>query len=194
VLVTLPAREFRSGLYEVVKYGVIASRPLFDRVSRRLSAVLTQTPRETAQIVAACCRIKAEVVSRDEREQGERRVLNFGHTVGHALEAMTGFRRFRHGEAIAHGMLAAARVSRARGLMSDDEVNELDDVIRRLGPLPPVADLSVAEALVAIRSDKKVIRGRLHFVLADGIGATAIVDDVGEAELRAAMRAIGLRR
>ena len=111
VLASLPRREFRAGLYEVIKYGVIASRALFERVSAKLDELMAQDREELPAIVAECCRIKASVVSRDEREAGPRRVLNFGHTVGHALEGMTGYRRFRHGEAVAYGMLAAARLS-----------------------------------------------------------------------------------
>jgi 3-dehydroquinate synthase len=193
VLLTLPPREFRSGLYEVIKYGVIASAPLFDRVSADLDTVLTQAPEVTTPIIAACCRIKAEVVTADERESGHRRVLNFGHTVGHALEAITGYRRFRHGEAIAHGMLAAAHISHARGALGAEELRRLTDVIRRTTRLPSVRDLRVGRALEVIRRDKKVDRGRLHFVLARGIGGTSIVTDVGDAELTAAMRRIGMK-
>jgi 3-dehydroquinate synthase len=193
VLQTLPPREFRSGLYEVIKYGVIASAPLFDRVSADLDALLTQAPEVTTPIIAACCRIKAEVVTADERESGHRRVLNFGHTVGHALEAITGYRRFRHGEAIAHGMLAAAHISQARGALGADELRRLTDLIRRTTRLPSVRDLRVGRALEVIRRDKKVDRGRLHFVLARGIGGTSLVTDVGDAELTAAMRRIGMK-
>src|SRR5688500_11745443 len=108
LLKTLPRREFRSGLYEVVKYGMIASRPLFDRVAGQTRAIFARDPAVLVPAIVESCRIKADVVSKDEREGGLRRILNFGHTVGHALEAITKYRRFRHGEAIAYGMLAAA--------------------------------------------------------------------------------------
>jgi len=193
LLTTLPRREFRAGLYEVIKYGVIRSRPLFERIAANLDAILAHDARVLTPLVADCCQIKADVVSEDEREAGPRRILNFGHTVGHALEAVTHYRRFRHGEAIGYGMLAAARLSVTRGLMSREDEAHLADLIRRLGPLPPVADLRTSEALDAIQMDKKVVAGRLHFVLAGGIGATAIVPDVTTKELRAAMRAIGMR-
>ena len=130
----------------------------------------------------------------DEREGGPRRVLNFGHTVGHALESLTEYRRFRHGEAIAYGMLAAARLSVARGLMSDDELARLSTLIQQMGPLPPVADLRVPDALDVISRDKKVVNGRLHFVLARGIGGTEIVSDVATKELTRAMVGLGMRR
>ena len=193
VLASLPRREFRAGMFEVIKYGVIASRELFDRVSANLDGLLAQDQRELPEVIAECCRIKAAVVSQDEREAGPRRVLNFGHTVGHALEGLTGYRRFRHGEAIAYGMLAAARVSARRGALTADDEARLLDVVRRLGRLPPVSDLRASRALDYISRDKKVERGRLNFVLARGLGATEIVADVTAAELSAAMRSIGLR-
>jgi 3-dehydroquinate synthase len=193
VLRTLPRREFRAGLYEVVKYGVVASRPLFDRVAAGLSRIFAHDRDQIVPVVAECCRIKAGVVSRDEREAGPRRVLNFGHTVGHALEAITRYRRFRHGEAVAYGMLAAARISAGRGLLAADAEAQLKDLILHMGPLPLVTDLRIPEALEAIHRDKKVMRGRLHFVLATGIGSTMVADDVDTRELRAAMRGLGMK-
>ena len=161
VLVTLPRREFRSGLYEVVKYGAIASRPLFDTTSRDLKRVVSKARGNLAPLIAACCRIKADVVEQDEHEAGPRRVLNFGHTVGHALETVTGYKRFKHGEAVAHGMLAAAHISTARGLLAADGRDELRDLIGRLGPLPSVGDLRRLDALEAMTRDK-ARRRRLH--------------------------------
>jgi len=193
LLRTLPAREFRSGLYEVIKYGVIASPSLFDTLSGALPTILRRDGRVLADLIADCCRIKAAVVMADEREAGPRRVLNFGHTVGHALEAITGYTRFRHGEAIGHGMLAAARLSVLRGLLSVDDEVRLAELVRALGPLPRVNDLSIRDALEVIGRDKKVVRGRLHFVLARGIGATAIVADVNRRELRTVMQHLGMQ-
>jgi 3-dehydroquinate synthase len=193
VLRTLPTREFRAGLYEVVKYGVIASRPLFERVSARLPDILKQDGTVLTDLIADCCRIKARVVELDERESGPRRVLNFGHTVGHALEAITKYRRFRHGEAIGWGMLAAARISAARGLFSTDDEAKLQELIRRMGALPVVKDLSARRALEVISHDKKVVGGKLHFVLAREIGATAMASDVEPAEIAAAMRSLGMK-
>jgi 3-dehydroquinate synthase len=193
VLASLSAREFRSGFYEVVKYGVIASRPLFDRVADNLAALFEREPAILTAVIAECCAIKADVVGRDEREAGPRRALNFGHTVGHALEAITSYRRFRHGEAIGWGMLAAARVSALRGLLLLEDEARLRSLIAAMGPLPRVSDLRVGDALDAIRHDKKVSKGRLHFVLADGIGRTATIDDASGRELTAAMRSIGMR-
>jgi len=142
-------------------------------------------------IITESCRIKTEVVTVDEREAGPRRILNFGHTAGHALEAVTRYRRFRHGEAVAYGMLVAAELATARGALADGDRQALAAVIASLGPLPPIVDLSAGAILDAMQHDKKVVAGRLHFVLPTAIGATAIVDDVNEPELRAALKKIG---
>jgi 3-dehydroquinate synthase len=193
LLRTLPRREFRSGLYEVVKYGMIASRALFERVAHNTKAIFARDPAVLVPAIVESCRIKADVVSKDEREGGLRRILNYGHTVGHALEAITKYRRFRHGEAIAYGMLAAADLAVARGALADRERQTLSQLITQLGPLPPVADLAVSDALEAIRRDKKVVHGRLHYVVAIEIGATMTLDDVTEEELRAALVRLGLK-
>jgi 3-dehydroquinate synthase len=192
VLETLPRREFRSGLYEVIKYGVIASRPLFDELHRNLSAVVDRKPAALQSIVTECCRLKASIVSDDERESGPRRVLNFGHTAGHALETVTRYRRFRHGEAVGYGMLVAAALSARRGLLQSSDEQALSELIRQLGPLPPISDLSARETIEAMQRDKKVARGRLHYVLASGIGTTTIVDDVTDRELQGALKSVGL--
>jgi 3-dehydroquinate synthase len=193
LLATLPRREFRSGLYEVVKYGVIASRDLFDRVVDTLAAVFAREPAVLHAIVAESCGIKADVVGRDELEHGPRRVLNFGHTVGHALEAMTRYRRFLHGEAVALGMLVAAELAVARGALDPDDRARLARAIAQMGPLPALGDLSAAAALEIVRRDKKVAAGRLHVVLPTRIGEVTVVDDVKEKELERAMRAAGMR-
>jgi len=193
LLGTLARREFRAGLYEVIKYGVIASPALFERVGARLEAVFEREPSALEPILAECCAIKAGVVQRDEREQGERRTLNFGHTAGHALEAMTRYQRFLHGEAVGLGMMAATALATARGALPRDAHEALVHLITQLGPLPPVADLAADEAVAMMRRDKKVLGGRLHFVLPVAIGRTEVVDDVTEGELTRALRRIGLK-
>jgi 3-dehydroquinate synthase len=193
VLSTLPRREFRAGLYEVVKYGVIASRPLFDRLVSGLPAVFKREPELLSSVIGESCRIKADVVSADERESGPRRALNFGHTMGHALEALTKYKRFRHGEAVAYGMLAASELAVARGALPEADRDALRDLIARMGPLPAVADLAAADAVEAAGRDKKVVGGRLHFVLPVAIGRTTTVTDVTASELERATAAIGLR-
>jgi 3-dehydroquinate synthase len=194
VLATLPRREFRAGLYEIVKYGVIASAGLFDTVSNGLARLFARDPAALVPVIADSCRIKASIVEQDEREAGPRRTLNFGHTIGHALEAVTKYRRFRHGEAVAYGMLAAAGLAVRRGALSTEANEALAALVTKMGPLPPVGDLYIPEVLEAARRDKKVVQGRLHFVLPTAIGATAIVGDVTEAELEASLAALGLRR
>ena len=194
LLGTLPRREFRGGLYEVVKYGIIASRGLFDRVSRDLTAIFAREVDALVPIIVESCRIKARVVAADERESGLRRTLNFGHTAGHAIETVTRYRRFRHGEAIAYGMLAAADIAVTRKMLSTEDRKSLACLVAQLGPLPSVNDLSVKPVIEAIRRDKKVLQGRLHFVLPTAIGQTEIVDDVTEKEIRRSLLAIGLHR
>jgi len=143
VLATLPRREFRAGLYEVIKYGIIASPSLFERIRTSLPSLFAREPAALSAIVSESCRIKAEVVSADERESGLRRILNFGHTVGHALETVTRYRRFRHGEAVAYGMLAAVNLGSVRGVTTADVCARVTRLITQLGPLPSVADLSI---------------------------------------------------
>lgn len=191
LLDTLPRREFRAGLYEVVKYGVIASRPLFDRVAAMLGALFARDDAALLPVVEDSCRIKARVVEADERDAGLRRILNFGHTVGHALEAVTKYRRFRHGEAIAYGMLVAAGLSAARGVMPGADRDALATLIAQMGPLPAIADLASADIVEAIARDKKIVAGRLHFVLPRAIGETVIVTDVSNEELISALNALG---
>lgn len=192
LLETLPRREFRSGLYEVIKYGVIASRDLFDKVGRDLKDIFARTTDVLTPIVAESCRIKASVVGDDEREKGLRRVLNFGHTIGHAIEAVTGYGRLRHGEAVAYGMQAAAHVAFARGLLPQADRDDLQTLVAALGPLPTVSDLAPEAVIEAIGRDKKVLRGRLHMVLPSTIGSVVIVDDVAEAEIYGGLAAIGI--
>jgi 3-dehydroquinate synthase len=194
VLATLPRREFRAGLYEVIKYGMTSSASLFDRLGRDRKAIFARVPDVLTAIIAESCRIKADVVVKDERETGLRRILNFGHTAGHAIEAVTKYRRFRHGEAVGYGMLVAAQLARARGALAETDRKALADLIASLGPLPPIADLSATQMLEAMQHDKKVVAGTLHFVLPTTVGATTIVDDVGEKELRSALKNVGFAK
>jgi len=178
----------------VIKYGVIDSPRLFARLESDLPRILAREIDTLVPVIAECSRIKARVVTADEHETGERRILNFGHTAGHALEAITNYQRFRHGEAVGYGMLAAAALAEARGALSSDAAGRLRTLIARLGTRPPVSDLSAKACVAATGRDKKVIRGTLHFVLPIAIGKTAIVADVTPAELTRALRAIGLKR
>ena len=192
LLATLPRREFRAGLYETIKYGVIADRALFDALSHSLTALFARDTSPLMRVIVESCRIKAHVVGQDEHERGVRRTLNFGHTVGHALEAITKYRRFRHGEAVGYGMLAAAEIGAARGVMPAPDRDALAALIGAMGPLPAVGDLSAAQALEAIGHDKKIVNGRLHFVLPKAIGSCEVADDVSTYEIEGALAALGL--
>ena len=193
LLKTLPRREFRAGLYEVVKYGVIASRPLFEKLATDLKSLFARDQAALVPIISESCTIKASVVGEDERESGPRRILNFGHTAGHALEAVTRYRRFRHGEAVAYGMLVAAELSVAREVMPAADRDALAALIMKMGPLPPIADLEASQVVETIGRDKKVVAGTLHFVLPAAIGTTEIATDVSSAELQRALVSVGLR-
>jgi 3-dehydroquinate synthase len=193
VLGTLPRREFRAGLYEVIKYGMTSSAALFDRIGKERKAIFARMPEALTAIISESCRIKADVVSADEREAGPRRILNFGHTAGHAIEAVTKYRRYRHGEAVGYGMLVASELAAARGALADSDRQALADLVTSLGPLPPIADVAVTQIVEAMQHDKKIVSGRLHFVLPTAIGATTIVDDVTEKEVKAALKKVGFR-
>ena len=192
VLSTLSRRELRAGLYEVVKYGVIASAPLFARCVETMDALLDGSPAALLPVITECCAIKADVVTRDEREDGLRRILNFGHTIGHALEAVTNYRLLRHGEAVAYGMKAASAIAVARGDWNEPDHTALVRLLDRMGPLPAIAALDVGDILAATRRDKKVVAGTLHFVLPTRIGETTIGTDVNEAQVRLGLSAIGI--
>ena len=193
LLRTLPRRELRAGLYEVVKYGVIASRSLFDAVAADLKAIFAHDADALVNVIAESCAIKARIVEQDERESGPRRLLNFGHTAGHAIEAVTRYRRYRHGEAVAYGMLAAAELGVERGVMPREDRDVLQSLITKMGPLPPIADLEAAHVVEAMGRDKKVVAGTLHFVLPGPIGSAHVVTDVTSRELTEALLRMGMR-
>jgi 3-dehydroquinate synthase len=169
---TLPMREFRSGLAEVIKYGIIYDAGLFRRLERDLPKLLARDPKVLADVVARCCEIKAEVVGQDETDGGLRAILNFGHTIGHAIEAVSGYGKYLHGEAIAFGQVAAAELSaRVAGLAAGD-VTRIRDLFRRAG-LPVELKLDAVrrkQILAAMKLDKKVSGGEIKFVLARKIG------------------------
>jgi 3-dehydroquinate synthase len=190
VLTTLSRREFRAGLYEVIKYGMACSAALFERLQAE-PRLADPRGAKLGSIIADCCRIKASVVSADERESGIRRVLNFGHTAGHAIEALTAYRRFRHGEAVGWGMLVASRIAVARGALPPDADEALRALVMKLGPLPNVSDLQASQLVDAMRRDKKVIDGTLHVVLPTAIGTCTVADNVTEREFLSALPHVG---
>jgi 3-dehydroquinate synthase len=187
-LATLPDREFRSGLAEIAKHGIVLDAGYFDEVESGASALLARDPVVLERIIAGSCRLKAGVVERDEREAELRHVLNYGHTIGHALEAATEFGRWTHGEAVALGIVAEARLAERLGLASPETGQRQRQLLRRLG-LPVSADgVDVESVLAAMRRDKKARDGRIPFVLAPAIGSFRLVFDVPLPEIRAVLR------
>jgi len=189
VLDTLPDREYRAGLYEILKAGVIRSEPLFGFLVEQGDAILARRPEAVDRIIADSVRIKAEVVSADEREGGLRRILNFGHTFGHALEAETGYTRFLHGEAVAFGMRAAVYLAERTGYLSAEDSVDILEAIRLYGPIPPLEGVSAERLLARLASDKKTIQGQVHFVLPERIGEVKIVSGIDERVVLAAIQA-----
>ena len=185
LLATLPARELRSGLQESVKAGVIASPRLFADLERHMDKITApeSLDREVlTRIVAASVRVKADVVAADEREAGLRMTLNFGHTLGHAIEAATGYKQLLHGEAVGWGMIAAVQLAVARGSLRPADAARIEQLVFRLGPLRRFR--ATAEQLVGLTGrDKKKRSGSLAFVLPKKIGEVEIIRDVSEAEL-----------
>lgn len=189
VLRTLPGREYRAGLFEVVKHGVIASPELFDLMAYRSVDVLAQQPAAVDWLISESVRIKAEVVSADEKEGGVRRILNFGHTIGHSLEAETSYSRFLHGEAVAFGMNAATHLASKAGLLNDNERDAILHAVSLYGPLPSLAGISAERLVARTKNDKKTIHGKVHFVLPDRIGHVQILSGIEPAMVQSAVEA-----
>jgi 3-dehydroquinate synthase len=192
-LETLPPRERQSGAYELLKCGIIGDRALFQSMRRAPAGLQGWGRAELENAVASACRIKVEIVEKDAREDGLRRVLNLGHTLGHALEAVSGYRRFTHGEAVGWGLMGEAWIAERRGLLSASSFAAITAAVEALGPRPPVADLDPARILDAITHDKKGRQGRVPFVLPTAIGRVVIRGDVQQQEIRQALRALSPR-
>ena len=186
-LETLPDRELRAGLMESVKAGIIRDRALVRFMEDHADKVLGRDPKALEKVIAASIRMKAEVVSQDERESGLRMILNFGHTVGHALEQATGYKTLLHGEAVGWGMVAALYVARERGTISSRQFERLENLVHLYGPLP-VLKLRAPKVVGATEGDKKNVGGVTRFVLPVGIGDAGVVEDVTAAELEAAVK------
>jgi len=178
VLATLPPREYRAGLYEIIKGGVIRDAELFGVMDQCANAVLAQEPATLERIIASAVRIKAEVVTADEREGDLRRILNFGHTFGHSLEAETHYERFLHGEAVAWGMHAATILAEKTGRLGASDAASIHRVIDKYGPIPAIDGIQADRLAARLRSDKKTVQGQVHFVLPTKIGDVAIVSGV----------------
>jgi 3-dehydroquinate synthase len=186
---TLPAAELRSGLQESVKAGIIYDAKLFRYLEQNATEVIAANPAVLARVITASVRVKADVVSKDEKESGLRMILNFGHTIGHAIEAATHYRKLLHGEAVAWGSIAALHVSLNRGRITHEEFARMANLILRYGPIPTFrADPAKLVALTS--GDKKKRSGRRAFVLTTGVGSTEIAYDVTDAELLTATQAM----
>jgi len=178
VLHTLSARQYRSGVYEVIKYGVISDGRLFEYLEDSLPQLLAARPAALDKVIPRCIRVKADIVGRDEHERDLRRILNFGHTLGHALEAATNYRRFLHGEAVGWGMLAATEIARRRGLLAARDAGRISSLILRAGRLPSLPRIPRDRLWRILRGDKKSRAGKLHFVLPKRIGEVEIAADI----------------
>jgi 3-dehydroquinate synthase len=172
VLRTLPQREFRSGLYEVIKYGVIADAELFHFLEKRMPSILRRDCTALAWIIPRCAAIKARVVSKDEREGGLRQILNFGHTLGHAIEAETRYRRFFHGEAVGWGMIGATLLALGTGRLAERDASRIIRLVTHVGPLPSLRGMRAAQLRPILAGDKKARGGRILWVLPTRIGKT----------------------
>jgi 3-dehydroquinate synthase len=191
VLSTLRPRDYREGLAEVVKTAAIADEGFFGWLERNRGAVLGRDPEALVSVVRRCCEIKAGVVKADERESGPRAILNFGHTVGHALESLTGYRALRHGEAVAIGMVGAARISRLLGLASEDEETRLVGLLAGFGLPTRIPGMAISDLLDAFRSDKKAVHGVPRFVLLEKVGSAGWGREVAPEVVRKALCGIG---
>jgi 3-dehydroquinate synthase len=179
--------ELRAGLMESVKAGIIRDRALVRFMEEHADAILQREPKALERVIAASIRMKADVVRRDEREGGLRMILNFGHTVGHALEQATRYKAMLHGEAVAWGMVAALAVARRRGTITGAQMERMEKLIYRYGPLPKLK-VPAGRVLAATGSDKKNVGGVRRFVLPIGIGDAGVVEDVTPAEIDAAVK------
>ncbi|MCW5572467.1 MAG: 3-dehydroquinate synthase [Steroidobacteraceae bacterium] len=186
---TLPDRELRAGLAEVIKYGLICDGAFFAWLESRLDELLARDPAALAYAIRRCCELKAQIVARDEQEHGDRAWLNFGHTFAHAIESASGYGNWLHGEAVGAGMLIAADMSRACGLLSTADVERIRRLLVRAGlPLDATA-VGAAQALDLMRMDKKVLGGRIRLVLLQRIGAALVSADYADEALQTTLAA-----
>jgi 3-dehydroquinate synthase len=183
-LQTLPPREFAAGMAEVIKYGLIGDAPFYDWLIDDMSRLLAREEAPLAEAIERSCATKARVVAADEREVGVRATLNFGHTFGHAIETAQGYGNWLHGEAVAAGMVMATRLSAARGQVTQDDVEQLEALLRQVNlPVAPPAAMSAQQFLELMGRDKKVVDGQLRLILLRAIGEAEVVDDVSQDEL-----------
>jgi 3-dehydroquinate synthase len=177
ILSTLPEREYRSGLFEAMKYGVIRNPGIFELMESHRQALLKRDGNRLDQLIVECVKVKAEIVSADEREGGERRMLNFGHTIGHALESATRYRHFLHGEAVGWGMIAATIIGQSMKLTDPETAQRIVSLVMAYGSLPS-AEVTGGRVLKLLQADKKTLGGVPHFILPKAIGKVDVVNTV----------------
>ncbi len=185
---SLPNREFRGGIAEVIKYGVISDAKLFAFLEGNIERVLRRDASALSYIIPRCSEIKARVVSSDEHESGLREILNFGHTFGHALESVTKYRVFQHGEAVAWGMMAAALLGYVAETTPERDATRIISLVRRMGSLPAWPETEVGKLVFGMRSDKKTRGGKIRFVLTPRVGLAKSYDDVSLKLLEGVLR------
>jgi shikimate kinase/3-dehydroquinate synthase len=180
---TLPNDELCSGLAEVIKTAAVADPKLFTYLEENIERALGRDDEVLSHLIGRCCRIKAEVVAEDERESGRRAILNFGHTFGHAAEALAGYKTVRHGEAVAMGMVAATRLAQRRGWMPPPEAQRIESLLERAGLPTRMLPYKPEDYWQAMASDKKVLGGKIRFILPEGLGKARLTDDVTREEV-----------
>ena len=190
VLASLPPRAFQSGLYEAVKHAILSGPALFGWLEGKVTGLQPDHITVLETLVARAAQVKVDVVSRDEREADLRRVLNLGHTYGHALEEATGYRRFLHGEAVAWGMLMVNRLAELLGMMDPAVGKRIAHLVRAVGPLPPLRGLKEEKVLGLLIRDKKAVGGKIHWVLPEGIGKVRVTSDVPDEAVAIAFREV----
>jgi 3-dehydroquinate synthase len=178
VLASLDERSFRSGFFEVAKHAILSGPGFFKELEVKASKLLPKQARGLGEILARAAKVKVEVVSRDEREAGLRRVLNLGHTFGHALEEASGYGRFLHGEAVGWGILIVLRLAELLGVLEPAEGERIAHLVRQIGPLPTLRGLRACRILELLPQDKKAVGGRIHWVIPERIGKVRISDQV----------------
>ena len=189
-LSTLPERNVVSSLAEGIKYGFIKEKRIFDVMSDRFDDMVALDDEELLlDIIASSCKIKAQVVVNDQFENGERRLLNYGHTIGHALETIHAYQGLYHGEAVLYGMKCANHISWSKGMLSDEEYQHAQSVLDKF-PLPELQEVDPDTVLELVGHDKKNINGQLHFILLNGIGNGVVATDVSPEEMVASLEAL----
>ena len=189
VLETLTKRQIRNGLAESIKYGIIADKYLFDYIEKKSQQLLALDGQVITDIILSCSRIKARVVSSDEREtKGIRTILNFGHTIGHAIEAADQYKHYPHGEAVALGMRMAASISQRRGLLDQESVTRIGKVIGDLGLPTQMSHVSIKDVLKHMQYDKKFLSKKNRFVLATAIGSVKVMEGIELKDIRSVLK------